>query len=174
MTFKVLTWEEVIANRIKWCDYMDNPELTKTQGRLQSSPTSACCLGHGCACFKLEYEEVDGPMPSGILYKYLGEMDFAPQKFMYLVGLFTSDGVFKDENEYNRAYSVGEGIYYSLAQLNDGSTLSTQEISTVIRSLLAPDVLTSPFIRTYERYLKFFEGYIQQLQLLEDKEGTQE
>ena len=136
------TYEEVVANRRKWIDYLKSPEPVKTIGCLDVGGNRRCCLGHGCHILGLPSTEAistKGETVSrngGIVRSYRGSeyegtshTHVPPRKFIEMVGIRSATGTFRGV-DLNKAEPSNEVV--SLASLNDKTELTSQEIGQFI------------------------------------------
>ena len=108
----MLTRSEVRANRLKWAEFLMEPERKKAVGRLDVGDGSRCCLGHGCFVLGIPSKVYK----DGVCYDNLGKT--APSSFVNMVGLRNGEG----------SSLIGIGIQNSLAGLNDDTNATPQEI----------------------------------------------
>ena len=126
--------EDILANRIKWGEFLCEPERKGYKGELENldNPEERCCLGHACHLFTPDSREVHGEFIYYAEYNYL----VAPKPVEELLGLY------RDNGEVSRRNGGAMG-YSSLASANDGGK-TPQEIGAYILSCVEGGVDT-PF-----------------------------
>lgn len=137
--------DEILANRLKWINYLKEPERQKTEGCLEDSknPEARCCLGHACAVFNRHKTIDDGGSVRYDDNTSVLNHDFAE----YVLGLWDNVGRLAS------GLIVIEGYesHSSLANLNDKTSITPQEIGTYLESVIEGGENT-PF-----RPLNYFE-----------------
>lgn len=143
------TNEQIMENRRKWIDFLKLPETKKGKHALDKGNGLRCCLGHGCYVLGIE-PVVDGEH-CWITYDKC-ESD-APQTFVAMVGLYTNVGDFINvTNKYENYFGVDFGEYghsMALAPLNDGTSITPQEIGAWLETVIEGGEGT-PFIKLGE------------------------
>ncbi len=130
----VYTWDEVLANRKTWIEFLKNPILDKACGVLDLGRNNKrCCLGH--ACYVLG-ATVNGTTEFGsdTCLKYDNTYTDAPIDVQMKLGLKNSTGEFINRDNRDQAFyiTVDVGDVFSLAYLNDTTNLTPQEIGAFI------------------------------------------
>jgi hypothetical protein len=140
------TNDQIMANRRRWIDYLKNPDTKKAQGWLDLGNGERCCLGHGCFVLGIVSEKNEKTKPHHI--EYDGEDCFPPASFVEMVGLYGNDGEFVEPDDFSarEGFSFGEHTFYGLANLNDDSEITPQEIGEYLESVIEGGENT-PFIR---------------------------
>jgi|SRR5690606_38158119 len=127
---------EILENRKKAVEFLKQPERKKCGGRLVSTydQESRCCLGHMCESLIPETKELKtSDSDENILYAYYqGEMYAAPPLLVEKLGLHGIVG----GSYLSKNYLIAEFPCNSLAQLNDNSPLTTQEIGAYLESVI--------------------------------------
>lgn len=132
----MLKRSEVLANRLKWIDFLEVKSRRKTTGWLDDGNGKRCCLGH--ACYVLGIEKTKNEHDGG-RFRYAGETAEAPQELIDMVGLWSTLG----SAEANAFLKIRDEEYESLAAANDGNNSdmtgkgqSPQAIGSYLRTVI--------------------------------------
>ena len=119
----MITQEQVDENRQKWLAVLRAPESKRASGILESryEENARCCLGHACHALGISRTVPSGP---GYVH-YDSESKWLPMNARRAL-MVNSNGYFK------KSIIVDGRMFFSLAQLNDNTELSPQEIADVI------------------------------------------
>jgi len=125
-----ITREEVLANRKRWVEFLQKPGRKKAEGLLDMGDGGRCCLGHGC--YALGIKRMPSPLSDGVFY-YEGQADAAPASFRKMVGLIGGYGELADGG-------------MALAEMNDKTDMTPQQIGAWIEARITGDAPDSPFL----------------------------
>ena len=128
---------EILSARITWAQFLQQPEREKAIGNLDEGDEKRCCLGHGCYCLGVVRRLLD----FDARYAY-GEEEAQvcpPKEFAEAVGLWSRDGCAKSLQDLIREKE-------SLAELNDETDITPQEIGAYLESVVegGPDTPFRP------------------------------
>ena len=115
---------EVLANRQKVITFLKQPKRIKATSALDKGQGARCCLGHMCYSLGIPRKKY----PSG--FSYAGHAGVAPNGLLVLVGLYSPTG---------STWTLGKLVNqscHSLAELNDQTTYSPQQIGSYLESVI--------------------------------------
>lgn len=144
------TFEEVLENRLKWIKGLAQPHRKKTEEVLESvqDRDHRCCLGHGCDIFGLPSELHD----EGVSYGFDKDIHYAPRELICLLGLLNEEGRLRNSLPLGSDSTITKTATYtcltSLAEINDKTTMTTQEIGKWIEE--NQNTLHTPFLTREE------------------------
>ena len=117
------TKEEINENRQKWLAVLRDPESKKVTSILESTgdPNARCCLGHACHALSLKRTMYD--KSRYVYYDY--EFRQLPLRACEALEIDTN-GSFKEP------IVIKDHNFYGLTGVNDGTSLTPQEIADVI------------------------------------------
>lgn len=118
---------EILANRMKWINFLMVKGRKKAVGYLDLGGGARCCLGHGC--FVLGIKRIREPP----LYLYDYEEELAPETFVEMVGLYDSNGSTGDGS----SFEIDSEYYCTcLTTYNDEVNASPNEIGKYLLSVI--------------------------------------
>lgn len=126
---------EILENRKKVIEFLKQPERLKYAGALvdYQNHEARCCLGHMCESLIPETKEYKpNQFNEDILYtNYQGEQVYAPPLLIKKLGLHDGAGGVLATNA-----SILGTNYTSLAEVNDNTLITPQEIGAYLESVL--------------------------------------
>lgn len=116
---------EILTNRLKFVKGLQETHRQKALFELENLQNNhkRCCLGHGCNIFQLMRNIVDNE----VCYGENSNCDTAPIELIKLLGLTSRTGIILNGNIKG---------YESLANLNDSSDMTTQEIGVILEPMI--------------------------------------
>lgn len=128
------TRAQVLANRLKWIEFLENKRLRKETDVLDSGK-GRCCLGHGAYALGIKRKRNPYPQEEDkFLYGKREEGRIAPIELINMVGLWTDRG---DTNELSKI--TIRGIPFSnLSEANDDEEANIRpwEIGAYLRTFI--------------------------------------
>lgn len=115
---------EVLANRQKVIAFLKQPKRIKATSALDKGQGARCCLGHMCYSLGIPRQKYNGG------FGYAGHAGIAPKELLSLVGLYSSTG-----STATNGKLVNQSCH-SLAELNDTTTYSPQQIGAYLESVI--------------------------------------
>jgi hypothetical protein len=136
--------EDVLRDRLAWCDFLEDPARGKAYGMLAASPDSEdrCCLGH--AMFMLlgppiESEALAARHCQGLSVGWYVDGHFhtglVSPGVVARLGMWTSSGAVDLDSTEGKGSLLPFGEF-SLSALNDRTHVSPQEVGALLRSLV--------------------------------------
>ena len=167
-TIPTFTRAEIYQNRLKWVEYLQNPERKKATAYLDKMNEERCCLGHAChldPVVKESWSYNDDIEEMSILLYGIEESDTVATKLTVVsLGLYDNVGTFrlpKDGSYFEviqlheenipaflqkflkevKSPSVGVN---SLAEINDLTSITPQEMGQLLKTIIT-GVGVTPF-----------------------------
>lgn len=123
MNTRNYTFDEVMANRRAWIDFLKEPGRESATGFLDIGDGQRCCIGH--ACFALGMVGVSDDDNNHISYD--GQSTTAPHRLKVMLGLASSVGeLLSNGTDHERAL-ITDTKCSSLAGWNDGHSYNNME-----------------------------------------------
>lgn len=121
------TDQEVYDNRKTVIDFLKDPSRKKNSYCLASAidDEARCCLGHMCKALFPDHQ---------INTSWFGEESFAPIELIKAVGLHSKIG--EGKAGFSFLISTEDDIHYSLAEINDGTDATPQEIGAMLEKMI--------------------------------------
>lgn len=141
-----LTWEQVLENRRKAIEFLQQPQRKKAKGVLDKGGGQRCCLGHMSVALKIRRVGVRGEDGAKFGFGDALEERSAPEELVHLLGLWTDYGGGVDESEDPvplKHTQHGEEIT-SLVVMNDETVMTPQRIGVYLERVIEGGVGT-PF-----------------------------
>lgn len=121
---------EILANRLKWINFLKNPKRKKVEGFLDGGNGYRCCLGHGAYCLGISRQENNDIYTYGSFH----EKEVAPSELIELVGLWDNQGSIKNALSY---ICLNDDVpILDLTSLNDNTEYSPQQIGDYLNSVI--------------------------------------
>jgi hypothetical protein len=135
----MITRSEVLANRLKWIEYLSEPKRKKKMGVLDGGGGARCCLGHACAALSIEATKITSldlwGNPSAAVFSYGEDQETtqAPDELMNMVGLWGDAG-----GTEAGLITIRGKKFVSLADANDNQTyrIRPKEIADYLSSVI--------------------------------------
>ena len=114
----------------KWLKVLRSPLSQRTKGKLENGVYSEarCCLGHLCHALDVPRHQIDG---EGGLVEY-GNADDGDASWSELPEYVAEDIGISTDGEFRSLVSYKGTHYVSLADLNDSTKITPQEIADII------------------------------------------
>ena len=131
MTYKR---SEILANRQKWIDYLQEPERKKTKNELESfyDNEARCCLGHAEFLFNSDRSCIEEMV-------YYGESEVnLSEETMNLLGMYYNEGEIFNSGHYpiTSYLKYEDKQFRSLSILNDCTDITPQEIGKLLQGMI--------------------------------------
>lgn len=126
---------EILANREKVISFLTNKKRKKATGALDTGDGCRCCLGH--MCYALDIKRVISSTKSltdkyKYAYGHFHDTGWAPMELVNLVGLYSKGGGVNSHKD----IIIGSYTSSSLADLNDNTMITPQQIGEYLKSVI--------------------------------------